>query len=210
MRVILSIAALGLSACQHTPVAATQTGDADTATANVAVDASIASSDASIAIADAGSSEAPDAAATSLAVPTGMFGFAPCSGPAAEAYARLHRGRENTVNERTTPLGSHYSKRSFSVRSGGFEAVAHYDELHCGAIILSTPVGFVSVSPDENFVVYEDTEGHNLVHGFVSGNIRSATPKPYALPLDVKWDLAHKQVTVRYPAPTKPITVALP
>ncbi len=114
----------------------------------------------------------------------------------------------NVVYERFEDLGPSYRLRHYGVRSSGFEAIAHYTALLHGQEVLTSGVGFHSLSPDGAYVVYE-ADGHVWLHGAASDRKVSMTPTPFVLPTRATWDMAHRKVTVTFTAPTPPKTAAL-
>ncbi len=116
----------------------------------------------------------------------------------------------HVLGQRYEQLGPNYQLMHYSVRSHGFEAVAHYTALLYHGQDLTNFVTVHTLSPDGEYLLYDDGNGHNFVHSAATGKRVSATPKPYAIPLTVVWHLDRHEATVRFERPTRPIKVKLP
>jgi hypothetical protein len=166
---------------------------------------------------DAEAPSAPSAAASPASEAAAPTRADSDSGDLDARAARQDGPKPKIAYERFEPLGPHYRLRHYGIvptqtgRGLGMnEGIIHYEGLLFGDTTLSSHVGAHWPSPDGNYVVYEDGEGHNLVHSAISNQTRSATPSPYAIPGEVVWDLPHGQVRVLFRRPTAPITVTLP
>jgi len=118
-------------------------------------------------------------------------------------------GVGTVLNDKTEPISAYYALRTYSLRSDDPDGVANHRDLYFGKERLGSGVFFLPPSGD--YVVYASGAGKkkNFVHGAISGKKRSITPKPYAVPSRVAWDLTKSSVTVSFEQGA-PITSALP
>lgn len=108
--------------------------------------------------------------------------------------------------DKTEQISAYYSVRTYTVKSSGFEGLSHRRDLYYGKERLGTEH---FLAPGGEYVVYETGEGKNFLHSAVTGKKRSVTPKPYAPPDRVEWNMAKNSVTVLFEKGA-PITVPLP
>ena len=106
------------------------------------------------------------------------------------------------------PIAGAYAKQSYTVRSRGFESVAHYSQLLYAKKPVARRVGRTFVSPDEQFAAFE-LNGSIGLHSAKSGKAHSVEVEPFYSLKKATWDLGAGVVTfTRYGG--GPLTIRLP
>ncbi len=106
------------------------------------------------------------------------------------------------------PIAGAYAKQSYTVRSGGFEAVAHYSQLLYAKKPVARRVGQTFVSPDKQFAAFE-LNGSIGLHSAGSAKAHTVKVTPFRALNKATWDLGAGVVTfTRYGG--EPLAIRLP